>query len=56
MPDQIEQKKPGAVVRCRFVSYWAAHEQYSVNDLLKFVVEAEKCGFGATMANDHFHP
>jgi coenzyme F420-dependent glucose-6-phosphate dehydrogenase len=38
------------------VGYWAAHEQYSMHDLLKFVVEAEKCGFTTTMTSDHFHP
>ena len=27
-----------------------------MHDLLKFVVEAEKCGFSATMTSDHFHP
>ncbi|HYT41667.1 MAG TPA: hypothetical protein VEP90_04935, partial [Methylomirabilota bacterium] len=31
----------------------ATHEQYSVHDLLEFVVEADKCGFGATMASNH---
>ena len=51
MPDRIEEKKSG-----RHVGYWAAHEQYSMHDLLKFVVEAEKCGFNATMTSDHFHP
>jgi hypothetical protein len=25
------------------IGYWAAHEQYSLQDWLKFVVEAEKC-------------
>jgi hypothetical protein len=38
------------------IGYWAAHEQYSLQDLLKFVVEAEKCGFTTTMTSDHFHP
>jgi coenzyme F420-dependent glucose-6-phosphate dehydrogenase len=38
------------------IGYWAAHEQYSMHDLLKFVVEAEKCGFTTTMTSDHFHP
>jgi G6PDH family F420-dependent oxidoreductase len=51
MPDRREEKQSG-----RRVGYWAAHEQYSMHDLLKFVVEAEKCGFNATMASDHFHP
>jgi coenzyme F420-dependent glucose-6-phosphate dehydrogenase len=38
------------------IGYWAAHEQYSMHDLLKFVVEAEKGGFTTTMTSDHFHP
>jgi coenzyme F420-dependent glucose-6-phosphate dehydrogenase len=38
------------------IGYWAAHEQYSMHDLLKFVVEAEKGGFATTMTSDHFHP
>ena len=38
------------------IGYWAAHEQYSMNELLKFVIEAEKGGFITTMTSDHFHP
>ncbi|MFL6308833.1 MAG: TIGR03557 family F420-dependent LLM class oxidoreductase [Nitrososphaera sp.] len=38
------------------LGYWAAHEQYAMQDLLKFVVEAEKGGFTTTMTSDHFHP
>jgi coenzyme F420-dependent glucose-6-phosphate dehydrogenase len=38
------------------IGYWAAHEQYSMHDLIRFVVEAEKCGFTTTMTSDHFHP
>jgi coenzyme F420-dependent glucose-6-phosphate dehydrogenase len=38
------------------IGYWAAHEQYSMHELLKFVVEAEKGGFTTTMTSDHFHP
>jgi coenzyme F420-dependent glucose-6-phosphate dehydrogenase len=38
------------------LGYWAAHEQYSMQDLLRFVVEAEKSGFTTTMTSDHFHP
>jgi len=38
------------------LGYWTAHEQYSIQDLLKFVVEAEKGGFTMTMTSDHFHP
>ncbi len=38
------------------IGYWVAHEQHSMYELLKFVVEAEKCGFTTTMTSDHFHP
>ena len=38
------------------IGYWAAHEQYSMHDLLEFVIEAEKGGFTTTMTSDHFHP
>ena len=38
------------------LGYWAAQEQYSMHNLLRFVVEAEKCGFTTTMTSDHFHP
>ena len=38
------------------IGYWAAHEQYSLNELLEFVVQAEKNGFNTTMTSDHFHP
>ena len=38
------------------IGYWAAQEQYSMHDLLRFVVEAEKGGFTTTMTSDHFHP
>jgi coenzyme F420-dependent glucose-6-phosphate dehydrogenase len=38
------------------LGYWAAHEQYSMQDLLQFIVEAEKNGFATTMTSDHFHP
>ena len=40
----------------KILGYWAAHEQYSMHDLLQFVVEAEKNGFTTTMTSDHFHP
>lgn len=40
----------------KLVGYWAAHEQYSLTELLDFVVRAEKGGFSTTMASDHFHP
>lgn len=38
------------------IGYWAAQEQYSMNDLIEFVKEAERSGFAATMTSDHFHP
>jgi len=38
------------------IGYWAAQEQYSLSQLLDFVVEAERCGFESTMTSDHFHP
>lgn len=40
----------------KFIGYWASQEQYSMQDLLRLVVEAEKGGFTATMTSDHFHP
>jgi coenzyme F420-dependent glucose-6-phosphate dehydrogenase len=40
----------------KIIGYWAAQEQYSMQDLLKFVVEAERSGFNITMTSDHFHP
>src|SRR3954452_4060893 len=39
-----------------FIGYWASQEQYSMHSLIKFVIEAEKGGFTATMTSDHFHP
>ena len=42
--------------RAKTIGYWAAHEQYSMEDLLVFVAEAERCGFNTTMTSDHFHP
>jgi coenzyme F420-dependent glucose-6-phosphate dehydrogenase len=38
------------------VGYWASQEQYSMQDLLKFVTEAEHGGFKACLTSDHFHP
>jgi coenzyme F420-dependent glucose-6-phosphate dehydrogenase len=40
----------------RSVGYWASQEQYSMQHLIKFVIEAEKGGFTSTMTSDHFHP
>jgi alkanesulfonate monooxygenase SsuD/methylene tetrahydromethanopterin reductase-like flavin-dependent oxidoreductase (luciferase family) len=39
-----------------FIGYWASQEQYSMQNLIKFVIEAEKGGFTTTMTSDHFHP
>jgi coenzyme F420-dependent glucose-6-phosphate dehydrogenase len=38
------------------VGYWASQEQYSMQDLLRFVVEAERGGFNTCLTSDHFHP
>ena len=38
------------------IGYWAAQEQYSMHDLLKFVIQAERGGFGTCLTSDHFHP
>jgi coenzyme F420-dependent glucose-6-phosphate dehydrogenase len=38
------------------VGYWASQEQYSMEDLLNFTIEAEKNGFTDCMTSDHFHP
>jgi coenzyme F420-dependent glucose-6-phosphate dehydrogenase len=38
------------------LGYWASQEQYSMNDLIKFVKEAENGGFDQTLTSDHFHP
>jgi coenzyme F420-dependent glucose-6-phosphate dehydrogenase len=38
------------------IGYWSAQEQYSMDDLLAFAVEAEKGGFRTMMVSDHFHP
>jgi Luciferase-like monooxygenase len=38
------------------IVYWASQEQYSMQDLLKFVTEAEKGGFNSCLTSDHFHP
>ena len=46
----------GSVNASNSIGYWAAQEQYSMHDLLKYVVEAERGGFTTTMTSDHFHP
>lgn len=38
------------------IGYWASQEQYSMHDLLKFVIKAESLGFSSCMTSDHFHP
>ncbi len=38
------------------IGYWTSQEQYSMLDLLKFVIEAERNGFRECMTSDHFHP
>jgi coenzyme F420-dependent glucose-6-phosphate dehydrogenase len=38
------------------VGYWASQEQYSMQDLLKFVFEAERGGLNTCLTSDHFHP
>jgi coenzyme F420-dependent glucose-6-phosphate dehydrogenase len=38
------------------IGYWASQEQYSMQDLLEFVIEAEKGGFKTCLTSDHFHP
>src|ERR1041385_3026111 len=38
------------------IGYWASQEQYSMQDLLKFVAEAEKGGFNTCLTSDHLHP
>jgi alkanesulfonate monooxygenase SsuD/methylene tetrahydromethanopterin reductase-like flavin-dependent oxidoreductase (luciferase family) len=48
--------KPAKNLNRPSLGYWAAHEQYSMRDLLRFVIEAEKNGFTTTMTSDHFHP
>lgn len=42
--------------KTKTIGYWAAQEQYSMENLLKFVAEAERYGFKTTMTSDHFHP
>ena len=38
------------------VGYAASFEQFHPTDLLRYCQEAERAGFGAVMASDHFHP
>jgi coenzyme F420-dependent glucose-6-phosphate dehydrogenase len=38
------------------VGYWASQEQYSMEQLIEFVKEAEKGGIITAMTSDHFHP
>jgi len=39
-----------------FISYHAAHEQFSPSDLLGYAKLAERAGFDACHSSDHFHP
>jgi coenzyme F420-dependent glucose-6-phosphate dehydrogenase len=38
------------------LGYWTSQEQYSMQNLLEFVNEAEKGGFTSVLTSDHFHP
>ena len=38
------------------IGYWASQEQYSMQNLLEFVYQAEKGGFTSILTSDHFHP
>ena len=38
------------------LGYWASQEQYSMQNLLEFVNEAEMGGFTSVLTSDHFHP
>jgi coenzyme F420-dependent glucose-6-phosphate dehydrogenase len=38
------------------VGYWASQEQYSMQDLRRFVTEAEHGRFKTCLTSDHFHP
>jgi coenzyme F420-dependent glucose-6-phosphate dehydrogenase len=51
----MESDKPNKHIK-KTIGYWVAHEQYPMQDLFQFVIEAEKSGFRTTMTSDHFHP
>ena len=51
----MESDKPNKHIK-KTIGYWVAQEQYPMQDLLNFVIEAEKSGFSTTMTSDHFHP
>jgi coenzyme F420-dependent glucose-6-phosphate dehydrogenase len=51
----MESDKPNKHIK-KTIGYWVAQEQYPMQDLLQFVIEAEKSGFRTTMTSDHFHP
>jgi TAT-translocated FGD2 family F420-dependent dehydrogenase len=38
------------------VGYVASHEQFASSDLIEYAVAAERAGFDALWASDHFHP
>ena len=43
-------------VKGPIVGYWASQEQYRMEELFTFVIDAEKKGFTDCMTSDHFHP
>ena len=49
-------RRNGLIMITNQLDIGLAHEQYSLNELLEFVVQAEKNGFNSTMTSDHFHP
>jgi coenzyme F420-dependent glucose-6-phosphate dehydrogenase len=51
MTDNADKKKNNNIL-----GYWASQEQYSMQDLLRFVTEAERGGFNSCLTSDHFHP
>src|SRR6476660_6787546 len=50
------QNMTGSKNNNNVLGYWASQEQYSMQDLLRFVVEAERGGFNICLTSDHFHP
>jgi coenzyme F420-dependent glucose-6-phosphate dehydrogenase len=50
------QNMTGSKNNNNVLGYWASQEQYSMQDLLRFVVEAERGGFNTCLTSDHFHP
>ena len=52
----INNSVPEREVGKASIGYWASQEQYSMQQLIEFVKEAEKGGIITTMTSDHFHP